>query len=262
MSKHSPLGRRPVHSNDGVCLIFDCDGVLVDSELIVARIAAEFFCENGIAITAADIVDRFAGVGAQKVTEILAGEAGVVATAAMTGARGRRVLAALDAELASMPGVKATLTAIPLPKCVASSSHPERIRRSLEISGLARLFGDAVFSAAQVERGKPAPDLFLFAAARMGADPMRCIVVEDSVVGVAAGVAAGMTVIGFTGGSHCGPNHGVKLAGAGAARVIAHMDDLRPAVVEIAVGITGPSWGWLGAFPTRLRAANADNRKG
>jgi HAD superfamily hydrolase (TIGR01509 family) len=241
MSGRAALGLGPARSSDDVRLIFDCDGVLVDSELIVARTAAEFFRENGIAISADDIVTRFAGVGAQRVTEILAAEAGVVAAAAMTEARGRRILATLEAELAAIPGVESVLAATPLMKCVASSSHPDRIRRSLEITGLARFFNDALFSATQVARGKPAPDLFLFAAARMGADPTRCIVVEDSVVGVAAGVAAGMTIIGFTGGSHCGPHHGAKLSAAGAARVVAHMGGLLPAVAELGARIVGPS---------------------
>jgi HAD superfamily hydrolase (TIGR01509 family) len=238
---YSALDPRPVRAADAVCVIFDCDGVLVDSELIAARAAAAFFCENGIAITAEEMVARFAGVGAPKVTEVLAAEAGIAATAALTEARGRRVMAALDAELAAMPGVEAALSAIALPKCVASSSHPDRLRRSLEITGLARFFDGAVFSANQVRRGKPAPDLFLFACARMGADPTRCIVVEDSPVGVAAGVAAGMTVIGFTGGSHCGADHGTKLGSFGAARVIAHMDELCHALAQVGAPISAPS---------------------
>lgn len=130
-----------------------------------------------------------------------------------------------------MPGADAALSAIHALKCVASSSHHERIALALRVTGLAHHFGDAVFSSTMVERGKPAPDLFLHAAKAMGVEPAHCIVVEDSVAGVAAGKAAGMAVIGFTGGSHCGPDHRHLLVTAGADRVIHDMSELPQAVL-------------------------------
>jgi beta-phosphoglucomutase-like phosphatase (HAD superfamily) len=108
---------------------------------------------------------------------------------------------------------------------VASSSLPERIALSLRVTGLSDLF-DHVFSASEVPRGKPAPDLFLHAANRMGVSPESCLVIEDSAAGVQAALAAGMRVIGFAGGSHCGPEHAEKLRQMGAAVVIKHMVDL------------------------------------
>src|SRR5439155_19109713 len=110
------------------------------------------------------------------------------------------------------------------------SSSPERLRHSLSLVGLYERFHPHIFSANEVARGKPAPDLFLHAAARMAATPQDCVVVEDSLPGVAAALAAGMTVIGFTGGGHCRPGHAARLATAGAAPVIAAMSDL-PAVL-------------------------------
>lgn len=126
-----------------------------------------------------------------------------------------------------MPGIHALLDRISAPVCVASSSRPERLAHTLGLTGLHHRFAPNVFSASQVANGKPAPDLFLFAAARMGAAPARCFVVEDSVAGVQAGVAAGMTVLGFCGGGHCPPEHGRALRAAGARAVFAHMDALR-----------------------------------
>ena len=129
-----------------------------------------------------------------------------------------RVAAAFDAELAPIAGVEAALAALPYRRCVASSSAPERLRHSLSLTGLLHWFEPHVFSATQVARGKPAPDLFLFAAASMQAAPATCVVIEDSVPGVQAAVAAGMRVIGFTGGGHCRPGHAERLRAAGAAR--------------------------------------------
>jgi beta-phosphoglucomutase-like phosphatase (HAD superfamily) len=115
-----------------------------------------------------------------------------------------------------------------LPVCVASSGVPQRIRTSLRIVGLLQRFEPNIFSATMVARRKPAPDLFLYAADAMTMDPTRCIVIEDSVAGVKAAVAAGMTVIGFCGGSHCQPAHADVLRGHGAIEAINDMRDLIP----------------------------------
>ena len=213
------------------CLILDCDGVLVDSEIIAARVAAECFRAAGALISADQMIDRFAGMKATKVTETIFAEHGMVAPADATERRREAIMAALDKEVEPVADVDQALSQIAQSKCVASSSHPDRLSLTLATTGLAHHFGANVFSAFMVDTGKPAPDLFLLAAERMRVSPSACIVVEDSVAGVTAGKAAGMRVIGFVGGSHCRPDHGSRLSAAGADLVIDRMLDL-PAVVK------------------------------
>ena len=130
--------------------------------------------------------------------------------------------AIFEVELRAMSGIQAFLDATDaVRRCVASSSDPERIAVSLGLTGLVPRFGADLFSSSQVSRGKPAPDLFLLAAGRMAADPRRCIFIEDSVHGVRAARAAGMTPFGYAGGSHVAPGHGQLLAAAGAEDVAA-----------------------------------------
>jgi HAD superfamily hydrolase (TIGR01509 family) len=137
-----------------------------------------------------------------------------------------RLHAAFTASLRPIVGIEALLDRLAVPFCLASSSNDARIAHSLATAGLASRFEGRIFSAAMVPNAKPAPDLFLHAAARMGAAPVRCLVVEDSVNGVLAGKAAGMTVWGFVGGSHCvGRDVGAALTAAGADRVFAAMRD-------------------------------------
>jgi beta-phosphoglucomutase-like phosphatase (HAD superfamily) len=121
-----------------------------------------------------------------------------------------------------------------LPVCVASSSAPGQIRRKLELIGLLKYFGEKLFSATMVARGKPAPDLFLYAAQRLATAPDRCLVIEDSPAGIDAALCAGMTPIGFCGGSHCGPEHAARLQQArGAVLVIGDMRQLAAAMAKL-----------------------------
>jgi HAD superfamily hydrolase (TIGR01509 family) len=145
----------------------------------------------------------------------------------------------LRRDLKPIAGVETAIAALPYTRCVASSSSLERIRVSLQATGLASLFGANIFSATQVAHGKPAPDLYLFAATRMGVAPEHCVVIEDSALGVAAGRAAGMKVIGFTGAAHAADGAAQGLAAAGACSVIAAMVDL-PSAVERLMSRTEP----------------------
>jgi len=138
----------------------------------------------------------------------------------------------LRVELRAMPHATHALTWLRGPKCVASSSSRDRIRTSLEITGLARFF-DFQFSASDVANGKPAPDLFLHAAARMGVKACDCIVVEDSPAGVTAATTAGMAAIGFVGGSHATAPLGEQLIQAGARAVVADLRHLKSTVVSL-----------------------------
>ena len=207
--------------------IFDLDGVLVDSEPISSRVTAAALTEAGIEISAADVCDRFLGVSTASMLGAIEAEHGCRLPASFQESLRARILKAFEHELEAVPGVPALLAALPVDRCVASSSHPERIRRSLELAGLLERLAPNLFSAAMVNAGKPAPDLFLLAAARMATEPTRCLVVEDSEVGIRAAKAAGMTVFGFTGASHVHPKtHAPRLQAAGADAVFAEMPAL------------------------------------
>lgn len=197
-------------------VIFDCDGVLVDSELLSVRAMAATLIAAGVPATEAMIAHRFG----MKQKDILAHVAADSGTAIPADAEARiwpATRALFEAELQPMPGVARFLTRLgDRPRCVASSSSLERIRFSLTRTGLIGFFGDNIFSSQQVARGKPAPDLFLFAAGRMGIAPERAVVIEDSIYGVEGARAAGMRAIGFLGGSHIQPTHDRALAASGA----------------------------------------------
>jgi HAD superfamily hydrolase (TIGR01509 family) len=206
-------------------IIFDCDGVLIDSELIACRVSAACLAESGLSITAKE-TERYIGVSATAMFADLESRSGSQLPVDFPEKVHQRLAKAFEAELTAMPGIETALTALTSTICVASSSTHERVRYALSLVGLLHHFDPHVFSASQVVRGKPAPDLFLFAAGQMGFKPSACLVVEDSVAGVTAATAAGMRVVGFTGGSHCGPGHSACLRQAGAFTTIAALEKL------------------------------------
>jgi HAD superfamily hydrolase (TIGR01509 family) len=181
-------------------VIFDCDGVLVDSEPLASELELERFAELGIPMTAAEIAERFMGRSIAYVNAAIAEHLGGPVPAERERYWECRYRALLTERLRPIPGVAQALEQITLPVCVASSSGLESIAFKLSLCGLAERFGDRIFSATQVRHGKPAPDLFLLAAERMQADPSRCAVVEDSSVGVQAGRAAAMRTFAYAGG--------------------------------------------------------------
>ena len=213
-------------------LIFDCDGVLIDSEHLAVRADVACLAEDGIVVTEAEILSRYVGISVAGMVADLEQRFGRAVAGDFAARHHARLRTIFEAELRAMPGIEAVLDAWPGARCVASSSTPARLRHALGLVGLYDRFSPHVFSAVQVERGKPAPDLFLYAAARMGVEPKGCFVVEDSPAGVEAAVAAGMAVIGFAGGSHCAPGHAARLAECGAAQVIADMAQLLPNLAE------------------------------
>lgn len=214
-------------------LIFDCDGVLIDSELIACRVIAGCLTEAGFPIDTDGVRRRFVGRSEASMLVELSAEHGKSVPAGFAEARRHALEAAFHDELTAIPGIAAALDALPQRRCVASSSTPERIAFSLRLTGLYDRFAPNLYSAAMVARGKPAPDLFLFAARSLGVAPADCVVVEDSLFGVQAGRAAGMEVVGFVGGSHCDPGHAADLTAAGASIVIDHMDDLPAAIARL-----------------------------
>jgi HAD superfamily hydrolase (TIGR01509 family) len=211
-------------------IIFDCDGVLVDSEVIAHRLLAQMMGELGRPMTTAACIEQFAGRSLSDTLALAETMLGRPIPDELGQRYGRLLFERLRQDLKPVVGVAAAIAAIPYSRCVASSSSLERIRLSLEVTGLAPLFGKNVFSAEQVGRGKPAPDLYLFAAEKMAVAPGRCIVVEDTSPGVRAGVAAGMTVIGFIGSRYLQGDAQQHLTAAGASRVICSMAELPSAI--------------------------------
>jgi HAD superfamily hydrolase (TIGR01509 family) len=181
-------------------VIFDCDGVLVDSERIAVRIDAIVLERLGWPLTEAEIIDRFMGRSEAYMTGAIERAIGRSLPAGWEGEFAPLYRDALEAELEAVDGVVEALNSISTPTCVASSSTHERLRLTLGLTGLYERFEGRIFSSTDVTNGKPAPDLFLHAAATLGADPARCAVIEDSRYGVEAARAAGMRAFGYAGG--------------------------------------------------------------
>lgn len=205
-------------------IIFDCDGVLVDSEVISCRAHASVLTRHGYPITPEQVLTRFLGVSDREARQMVEDEIGRKLPDDLEAQIKAATLQFYAGELQPITHVAAAIAAIDLPKCVASSGTPEKIRHGLDCAGLYDQLAPHIFSATQVARGKPAPDLFLFAAEQMKTAPENCLVIEDSVPGVTGARAAGMAVLGFHGGSHCPPGHGEKLRQAGAGLIF---DDMR-----------------------------------
>jgi HAD superfamily hydrolase (TIGR01509 family) len=205
-------------------IIFDCDGVLVDSEVISCQAHAATLMRHGYPITPEEVLGRFLGVSDREARQIVETEMGRKLPDDFEAQVKQETLRFYADELKAIAHVGDAIAAIDLPKCVASSGTPEKIRHGLTCAGLYEQLAPHIFSALQVKRGKPAPDLFLFAAEQMKTAPGRCIVIEDSVPGVTGARAAGMTVLGFHGGSHCASGHAHALRTAGAHGTF---DDMR-----------------------------------
>ncbi|CAB3669324.1 HAD family phosphatase [Achromobacter sp. SIMBA_011] len=208
-------------------VIFDCDGVLIDSEIIAARAQSRALAEHGIAITPQEAARRFAGIPDADMWQTLQDENARALPADFARQYADRLQDTFRQELRALPGVRETLAALRqrgMAYCVASSSTPPKLEAALKLVGLWEEFAPNVFSTAQVAHGKPAPDVFLFAARQMRTAILECVVVEDSVPGVRAARAARMRAVGYIGASHNGPDQRKRLLDEGAFEVI---DDLR-----------------------------------
>ncbi len=212
-------------------VIFDCDGVLVDSEVISCRAHAEVLSRHGYPIDAGQVFQRFLGRSTRQANLEIEAELGRSLPDDYHVQLQDELLRSFEAELQAVPHIEQALDAIAQPVCVASSGSHQRMRVSLGRAGLYDRFAPNIFSASQVANGKPAPDLFLFAAARMKVPPGRCLVVEDSIPGITGAIAAGMAVLGFHGGSHCQPGYAETLRAAGASATFSDMRQL-PALME------------------------------
>jgi HAD superfamily hydrolase (TIGR01509 family) len=181
-------------------VIFDCDGVLVDSERLAVREEAALLAELGWPLSQAEVIERFMGRSQAFMVQAILEQLGGRLPDGWQERLGRRYREVFDAELTPVDGIMEALDRIATPTCVASSGSHQMLRHTLELTGLYDRFAGRIFSASEVAHGKPAPDLFLHAATRLGADPAACAVVEDSRYGVQAARAAGMRAFGYTGG--------------------------------------------------------------
>ncbi len=194
-------------------VIFDCDGVLVDSEPISLAVLVEALDGAGVSMDADEAADRFLGKSLKTMSEILHEDYGLAVDDHFLEGMRKRLYARFREELQPIESIRQVVEALPVSVCVASSSQPERIRLSLSVTGLIDCFEPNIFSASMVPNGKPAPDLFLHASGAMGVAPRACVVVEDSPAGVMAAQAAGMRVCAFAGGTHArNPRHRESLA--------------------------------------------------
>jgi HAD superfamily hydrolase (TIGR01509 family) len=202
-------------------VIFDCDGVVVDSERVSHDVFGAFMRSLGAHLTDAEMQERFLG---RRLAECLAFVEELTGRPVSADALERYKAERdrlLREQVLPIEGIREVLEGLTIPYCIASSGDHDKMRITLGTTGLLALFEGRLFSATEVPNGKPAPDVFLFAAERMGAAPARTVVIEDSVNGVLAGCAAGMSVFGFA-----GLVPAAKLAAAGAAVVFTHMREL------------------------------------
>ena len=219
-------------------VIFDMDGCLVDSEPMSLETLAELMAAEGLHATPDDLRKRFLGMSIQAIVRHLARALDRDDLPDFARAFEERLLARYPAELRVIPGIPALLddlAARGVAVAIATGSSVRRLGITLEVAGLADRFGDRIFSAEQVRRGKPAPDLFLLAADRLGVPPDACAVMEDSPHGIAGAVAAGMRAVGFTGGTHLEgmrDDHARRLADAGAAVVLPGLADMADALLD------------------------------
>ena len=217
-------------------VIFDCDGVLIDSETIAHEVELEAMKRFGLLFDSAAYKARFQGLAVKDwgaaLDEHYRAERGAPLPSgfieSLSGEITRRILA----DIRPITGAVDAARAFRGSKAIASSSPRHELHGKVRSLGLWDVFDGHIYSGDDVARGKPAPDLFLLSAERLRVSPSRCVVIEDSVNGVNAGVAAGMTVWGFVGGPHCLPDQGQRLTDAGAGQVFLHMADVRAALVR------------------------------
>lgn len=206
-------------------VIFDCDGVLVDSEILACEVICQTLDDIGLAMSVDMALSALVGLDATAGRRKLEAIHGVSLPTDFEANLSERLDRAFNTQLRPIAGIAQLLRGLDRPYCVASNSGHERLRSTFSATGLAPLVEGRVFSADDVARGKPAPDLFLHAARTMGGvQPERCLVIEDSVTGVTAARAAGMRVVGFCGGGHIRPGHDQILLSLGADTILTGYD--------------------------------------
>lgn len=215
-------------------IIFDFDGVIVDSEIVANRALADTLTRLGSPTTTEEALDRYCGKRWADCTPLIEEQLGRKLPEGFVQNLVDEAVVSLAAETVLIAGVAEFVAGhAHRERAIASSSAPEWLFGSLQRFGIDHHFGDHVYSAAQIERGKPHPDIYLHAAARLGVAPARTLVIEDSPTGATAGVAAGMTVAGFLGGSHIRDGHDARLRAAGAHHIVRDYRELERLIGEI-----------------------------
>lgn len=207
-------------------VIFDCDGVLIDSEHLGCIAETRVFRRHGLDMADDFIVNHCIGLSFKSSMKMVEDHFNWPVSDECIADILSETKHIFETELTATAGIADLLDRLTLPRCVASSSAPERLKHSLGLVGLYDRLAPHIFSATMVKNGKPAPDLFLHAAQKMGHAPETCVVIEDSFAGVTAAKAAGMTVIGFTGGSHVLPGLGARLVETGAMTAVDDMQEV------------------------------------
>jgi HAD superfamily hydrolase (TIGR01509 family) len=213
-------------------IIFDCDGVLVDSEIIAAQVESRLLTEAGYPISVEEMGERFAGLTWKDILLSVEKEADIPLSATLLDKSEKLLDARLERDVKIIEGVKFALARLTTQRCICSNSSSQRLDMMLTKVGLKPFFSPHIYSAKDLgpDRVKPKPDIFLHAAEQFKVSPQRCLVIEDSVHGIHGARDAGMRIVGFTGASHTYPSHADRLTDAGAETVISRMADL-PAVV-------------------------------
>lgn len=214
-------------------ILFDCDGVLVDSEYIAAQVGSELLTDAGYPISPEEIAERFAGLTWPNILMEVEREASMPISATLIDKSRKIMKERIQKELLTVDSIEEIASQISYPKAICSNSTSGSLELMLKRSSLYETFAPHIFSAREVgnKEPKPSPNVYLYAAQQFDAAPERCFVIEDSSHGIQAACAAGMRVIGFTGGAHTYPGHADKLTEAGAETVIARHRDL-PTVIE------------------------------
>ncbi|MGF7008816.1 HAD family hydrolase [Aminobacter sp. BE322] len=218
-------------------VIFDCDGVLVDSEIIAARVEADLLTAAGFEISAEEIAEAYAGLTFKDILLKIEEKAAIPFQASLITQAEELVDRRLKNEVRAIDGVHEAVAGVTAPKCICSNSTSERIEMMLDRTRILPLFKGRIFSALETpsRRPKPAPDVFLHAVSTLGANPANTFVIEDSVHGIAGAVSAGMRVIGFTGGAHSYSGHADMLTDAGAETVIRRWADLGGVIAALSM---------------------------
>lgn len=224
-------------------VIFDCDGVLVDSEIVASRVFAEAMTAFGYPLSTEESICRFTGISEQAARQMIMHESNIDIPVDYWTLQQPHLFMAYERELkALMLPILEMLKIQDVTCCVASNSAKNHVVRCLELTDQLSYFNDpSIFTAQQVAKGKPAPDLFLLAAKEMGFEPKDCIVIEDSLAGIEAAIAANMQVLAFLGGSHAGfDSYQTKISAYGVP-VMQNCEELTQAIISSKIGRLGLS---------------------